>query len=53
MSQDEVDRFRTRPYFQEAVRLRRWDDAAKVVGMKTPALEDFAHFLDLVLEADA
>jgi gamma-butyrobetaine dioxygenase len=53
MSLEEVDRFQTRPYFEEAVRLRRWDDAAKVVGMKTPDLEHFARYLDLALEAGA
>jgi [1-hydroxy-2-(trimethylamino)ethyl]phosphonate dioxygenase len=53
MSREEVDRFRKRPYFQDALRLRRWDDAAKVVGMKTEGLEHFAHCLDLAVEADA
>jgi [1-hydroxy-2-(trimethylamino)ethyl]phosphonate dioxygenase len=52
MAPEEVDRFRTRPYSQEAVRLRRWDDAAKVVGMKTPSLEHFARYLELAQEAD-
>jgi phosphonate degradation associated HDIG domain protein len=53
MTPAEVTQFETRPFFQDAVRLRRWDDAAKVVGMATPDLEHFARYLDLALEADA
>ena len=34
--------FRAAPHFADAVRLRRWDDAAKVVGMATPDLGHFA-----------
>src|SRR5262245_825326 len=52
MNDDEVARFETRPYFQDAVRLRRWDDAAKIVGMVTPDLVYFTRYLDLALEAD-
>ena len=53
MTRDEIIQFETRPYFQDAVRLRRWDDAAKVVGMATPELDHFAPFLDVAAEADA
>ena len=53
MVADDVARFEERPHFQDAVRLRRWDDAAKVVGMQTPDLEHFARYLDLALEARA
>jgi phosphonate degradation associated HDIG domain protein len=53
MTTEEVERFQSRPYFREAVLLRRWDDAAKVVGMKTPGLEHFVRYLDLALEVDA
>src|SRR5262245_2891360 len=52
MSPEEAARFQARPYFQESVRLRRWDDAAKIVGMETPDLDHFAGYLDLALEAD-
>jgi phosphonate degradation associated HDIG domain protein len=31
------------PHAQDAVRLRRWDEAAKVAGLATP---DIAHFVD-------
>ena len=47
MTPAEIVRFETRPFFQDAVRLRRWDDAAKVVLMPTPSLEHFARYLDL------
>lgn len=33
--------FIDRPYSEEAVRLRRWDDRAKTAGLTTP---DYAHF---------
>ena len=51
MSAEEVVRFESRPHFQDAVRLRRWDDAAKVVGMVTPALQHFASYIDQAAEA--
>lgn len=41
MPADEVARFEGERYFQEAVRLRRWDDQGKVAGLRTPALEDY------------
>lgn len=42
MSADEVAAFRQRPYFAEAVRLRRYDEAAKDPHARTA---DFDHFL--------
>jgi len=49
MSAAEQVAFLARPHAAEAVRLRRWDDRAKVAGQRTPPL---GHFLDL-LEACA
>ena len=40
---DETRRFVERPFAREAMRLRRWDDAAKVAGKATPPLE---HYLE-------
>jgi len=37
----EAQEFIRRPFAEDAVRLRRWDEQAKVKGLKTP---DFAHF---------
>src|SRR6267154_3931615 len=42
MSADEIEQFRRNPLHAEAVRLRRFDDAAKDPRAKTP---DFDHFL--------
>jgi [1-hydroxy-2-(trimethylamino)ethyl]phosphonate dioxygenase len=42
MSADEVEQFRRNPLHAEAVRLRRFDEAAKDPRAKTP---DFDHFL--------
>ena len=33
--------FIDRPYAEDAVRLRRWDDRAKTAGLPTP---DYAHY---------
>jgi gamma-butyrobetaine dioxygenase len=37
----EVKAFEQHPHFREAVRLRRWDDAAKIPGLKVPDLEHY------------
>jgi phosphonate degradation associated HDIG domain protein len=47
MATAEIEQFRSRPFYDDAVRLRRWDDAAKIVDMQTPTLEHFARYLDL------
>lgn len=36
----------TRPWFADAVRLRRWDDAAKVPGLACPPLVEYAPLLE-------
>jgi phosphonate degradation associated HDIG domain protein len=41
MSADETKAFMAEPFMGPALRLRRWDDLAKVPGLKTP---DFAHY---------
>ena len=37
----EARAFEQRPFAREAVRLRRWDDLAKVPGMRVPGLEHY------------
>ena len=37
----EAREFEHRPFAREAVRLRRWDDLAKVPGMQVPGLEHY------------
>ncbi len=40
-SAEEVALFEANPHYADAVRLRGWDDEAKVVELETPALEHF------------
>ena len=42
---DEVAAFRKTPYSEAAIRLRTWDDKAKIPGLPTPSLQ---HFLSLI-----
>ncbi len=51
MSDDEVREFQSHLFCEAAVRLRRWDDAAKVRDLVTPPLEHFATYLDQVCQA--
>ena len=37
----DAEAFMAKPFAPEAVRVRRWDDAAKVAGAKTPPLQYF------------
>ena len=39
------------PYAREAVRLRRWDESAKVAGAATPDLAHFAHAIEACLHS--
>ena len=41
MSAPEVAQFQSERYFTAAVRVRRWDDAGKVAGLKTPQLAEY------------
>lgn len=45
----EAEEFRRGPFADAAVRLRRWDDAAKVPGLATPPLEHFVGHLRAAL----
>ena len=49
MSDEEVADFKLNPFADDAVRLRRWDDEAKVVDLETPAIEHFLHYLETAL----
>ncbi|MGF1521417.1 MAG: phosphonate degradation HD-domain oxygenase [Leptolyngbyaceae cyanobacterium] len=40
--------FIQQPYAEDAVKLRRWDDLAKVADLKTPDLEHFRPFLQKI-----
>ena len=43
-SKEETEAFMSRPYAENALRVRRWDDAAKTPGAETPPLE---HYLEV------
>jgi len=46
MTGPELLQFETEPYYREAVRLRRWDDQGKVVGLKTPGLAGYRELIE-------
>lgn len=48
---DEAREFEEHQYYREAVRLRRWDDAAKIPGLDVPSLEHYRPALDAVARA--
>ena len=45
MSADETARFEANPFAIDALRLRKWDDDAKVSGLETPNVEHFEQYL--------
>jgi phosphonate degradation associated HDIG domain protein len=45
MSVEERARFAKERFADDAVRLRRWDDEGKIVGMATPGLDHFERYL--------
>ena len=44
-SKDEAEKFIGQPYAADAVKVRLWDDAAKIPGFSTPDLRDFEPLL--------
>ena len=53
MTADEVREFESGAFAQDAVQLRRWDEAAKIPLHKTPPIEHFAVHLDACVSAKA
>lgn len=49
MSPQEVEQFEQNPFAEDAVKLRRWDDAAKVPALPTPPLSHFILYLEHVV----
>lgn len=45
MSDEEVAEFEKSPFVSDAVRLRRWDDEAKIPDLPTPSLDHYADHL--------
>ncbi|MGX9936101.1 phosphonate degradation HD-domain oxygenase [Advenella kashmirensis] len=52
-SQVQVEQFQQRPYAHDALRLRRWDDLAKVPQRATPDLAHFMHYVKKVYQPAA
>jgi gamma-butyrobetaine dioxygenase len=46
MTDAEARAFESNPYYRDAVRLRRWDDEAKVVGLAVPGIEHYRDRLE-------
>jgi phosphonate degradation associated HDIG domain protein len=46
MAAHEVAKFEAERFYLEAVRVRRWDDQGKVVGLKTPGLSDYRSLIE-------
>ena len=53
MSTEEVRAFESNPFGMDAMRLRRWDDMAKVQDLQTPEIEHFLPFLEASLDQHA
>jgi len=51
MSMQERARFAAERFAEDAVRLRRWDDEGKVIGMATPGLDHFARYVSASLRS--
>lgn len=51
MTDDEALEFEVNPHFERALRVRRYDDHAKVAGLATPTLETFRPLLESLVEA--
>ena len=45
---EEAHQFERSPFYEHAIQLRRWDDAAKVIGLETPTLDHFLSYIPLV-----
>jgi phosphonate degradation associated HDIG domain protein len=46
MSIEQANHFAAEPFHQDAIRVRRWDDAGKVPGLATPELRDYAYLIE-------
>jgi phosphonate degradation associated HDIG domain protein len=53
MSPGEVAAFEREPHHAEAVRVRRWDERAKIPGLATPGFAHYAPLLQRLVEQNA
>jgi len=49
MTEKEAKEFEQNPYFELIIKMRRWDEAAKVEAMKLPTLDHFMDIIDIHL----
>jgi phosphonate degradation associated HDIG domain protein len=49
MTEIEAKKFEQNPYFELIIKMRRWDEAAKVETMKLPTLDHFLNTIDIYL----
>jgi phosphonate degradation associated HDIG domain protein len=49
MTEIEAKEFEQNPYFELIIKMRRWDEAAKVEAMKLPTLDHFLNIIDIYL----
>lgn len=49
MTEIEAKEFEQNPYFELIIKMRRWDEAAKVEAMKLPTLDHFMDIIDIHL----
>jgi phosphonate degradation associated HDIG domain protein len=52
MSAAEAAQFKAQPFWQDAVRVRRWDDQGKVAGLKTAELRDYGPLIERVARGE-
>jgi phosphonate degradation associated HDIG domain protein len=50
MSAEEIAAFERVPHFNDATRVRRWDDAGKVAGLETAGLGEYRKLIELAAE---
>lgn len=46
MSRVEIQDFEANPYYQSGITLRKWDDEAKLVGLKIPEIEAYEEVVE-------
>lgn len=49
MNSEEIAEFERNPFFREALRLRSWDDAAKVMGLEVPGSGHYRARMEMAL----
>lgn len=49
MTKNEAENFEQNPYFELIIKMRRWDEAAKVEAMQLPTLDHFMNLINIYL----